>query len=71
MTLKPDKGQGAVSIDKIDYYNSMELSSTIKQSLKLLTTVLPSEHSEHYLNTLVTRGELTENDKMEMRPTSA
>ena len=64
MILKPDKGQGVVLIDKIDYYNSMERIFN-DPTFRYLASV------QNCLNTLVSRGKLTENDKMEMKPKSA
>ena len=72
--LKPDKGQGVVLIDKIDYYNSMERIFNDKTKFKVINndpTFRNLASVQNYLNTLVSRSELTENDKMEMRPKSA
>ena len=74
MILKPDKGQGVVLIDKIDYYNSMEQIFNDKTKVKVVNgdpTFRNLASVQNYLNTLVSRGELTENDKMEMIPKSA
>ena len=74
MLLKPDKGQSVVLIDKIDYYNSMERIFNDKTKFKVINndpTFCNLASVQNYLNTLVSRGELTENDKMEMRPKSA
>ena len=74
MILKPDKGQGVVLIDKIDYYNSMERIFNDKTKFKVVNndpTFRNLASVQNYLNTLVSRGELIENDKMEMRPKSA
>ena len=74
MILKPDKGQGVVLIDKIDYYNSMERIFNDKKKFKVVNndpTFRNLASVQNYLNTLVSRGELIENNKMEMRPKSA
>ena len=74
MILKPDKGQGVVLIDKIDYYNSMERIFNDKTKFKVVNndpTFRTVALVQNSLNTLVSRGELTENDKMEMRKKSA
>ena len=74
MILKPDKGQGVVLIDKIDYYNSMERIFNDKTKFKVVNndpTFRNLASVQNYLNTLVSRGKLTENDKMEMKPKSA
>ena len=74
MILKQGKGQGVVLIDKIDYYNSMERILNDKTKFK----VVNDDHTfrnlvsvQNYLNTLVSRGKVTEDDKMEMRPKSS
>ena len=74
MILKPDKGQGVVLIDKIDYYNSMERIFNDKTKFKVVNndpTFRTVALVQNSLNTLVSRSELTENDKMEMRKKSA
>ena len=73
MILKPDKGQGVVLIDKIEHYNSMERIFNDKTKFKVVNndlTFCNLASVQNYLNTLVSRGELTENNKMEMRPKS-
>ena len=72
--MKPDKGQGVVLTDKIDYFNSMERIFNDKTKFKVVNddpTFRNLASVQNYLNTFVSRGELTENDKMEMRPKSA
>ena len=74
MILKPDKGQGVVLIDKIDHYNSMERIFIDKTKFKVVNndpTFRNLASVQNYLNTVVSRGKLTENDKMEMRPKSS
>ena len=61
-------------IDEMDYYNSMERIFNDKTKFKVVNndpTFRNLASVQNYLNTLVSRGELTENDKMEMRPKSA
>ena len=60
MILKPDKGQGIVLIDKINYYNSMERIFNGKTKFK----VVNNDPTFHNLASV-------QNDKMEMKPKSA
>ncbi|XP_066913068.1 uncharacterized protein [Clytia hemisphaerica] len=74
LILKPDKGQGIVLINKNDYYDSLNgiFNDTTKfkcinddPTFRNLRTV------QRYLNTLLSRGEIDEEEKSAMRPKSA
>ena len=72
--LKPDKGQGIVLIKKEDYITSMEQIFADKSKFKVVdtdNTISRVENLKRYLNTMLNRGEITEEEKKEMRKKGA
>ena len=72
--LKPDKGQGIVLIKKEDYIKSMEEIFADRTKFKIVeadNTISRVENLKRYLNTMVNRGEISEEEKKEMRKKGA
>ena len=68
--LKPDKGQGVVLLTKEDYVRSMENIFSDRSKFKEMTedpTIRRVETIKSYLNTMLSRGEITEAEKKIMR----
>ena len=68
--LKPDKGQGVVLLKKEDYISSMENIFSDTKKFKPVyedTTIRRVETIKQYINTMFNRGEVTEEEKKEMR----
>ena len=68
--LKPDKGQGVVLLKKEDYVNSMDQIFSDKKKFKLVendNTISRIENIKRYLNTMLNRGEISEQEKKDMR----
>ena len=73
MILKPDKGQGIVLINKSDYYQSLERLFGDQTKFRISNddpTLRNLSSVQNYLNTLLSRNEITEAEKKLMRPKS-
>ena len=74
MILKPDKGQGVVLIGMNDYIHSLKRIFDDTSKFKVRTddpTLRNLSNVQSYLNTLLARDEITEEQKKSMRPKAA
>ena len=70
MIVKPDKGQGIVLLKKEDNIKSMEPIFADKTKFKIVetdNTISRVENLKRYLNTMLSRSEITGEEKKEMR----
>ena len=73
-TLKPDKGNGVVLINNVDYYQSLEDLFIDKKKFKQIDkdpTMTQLSTLQSYLRSLLKRGELTEKQHKNLRPQNA
>ena len=74
MILKPDKGQGIVLINKMDYYQSLERLFGDRKKFQVLDhdpTLTNLVTIRNYIQTIYKRGEITETEMKEIRPKAA
>ena len=72
--LKPDKGNGVVLINKSDYVTSMKSIFDNKskfREVKMDNSITLVSSLQNYLNTLLSRSEITSDEKSAMRTMSA
>ena len=73
MILEPDKGQGIVLINKTDYYQSLERLFGDRKKFQILDhdpTLTNLATIRNYIQTIYKRGEISETEMKEMKPTS-